>query len=116
VPVDVAFAVYAMWGSLILSAGFAIHELIASASILDPILRIAIFGGYFLTIRALPTKRSWARYIAVILTVLFYIFLALDADGLTSNDQWHMLAKAPVDLFIISRLFRKSTSEWLAAK
>ena len=115
VPVDVAFAIYAMWCSLLLSAGFAIYEFIASASILDPVLRVAIFCGYFLTIRALPNKRNWARYVAVTLTVLFYALLALDADGLTSNDQWHMLAKVPIDLFIISRLFSRSTGDWLAA-
>lgn len=116
VPVDVAFAIYAMWASLLLSAGFAIHELLVSASILDPMLRFAIFGGDLFAIRALPTKRSWARYVAVVLAVLFYALLAFDADGLTRNDQWHMLAKAPIDLFIISRLFSKSTSEWLAAR
>ena len=59
---------------------------------------------------------QWARHVAVTLTVLFYAMLALDADGLTTNDQWHMLAKVPIDLFIISRLFSRSTGDWLAAK
>jgi hypothetical protein len=114
VPVDVAFAVYAMWFSLVLSAGFVTHELVASSSKMDPILRLGIFASDFLTIKALPLKRSWARYSAVYLAVIFYAFLALDANGLTSNDVWHVLAKAPVDVFVISRLFRKTTTKWLS--
>ncbi len=114
VPVDIAFAIYAMWASLLLSVGFAIHEVIASSSILDPVIRIAIFAGDFMTIKALPLKRRWARYAAVVLAVVFYAFLALDADGLTTNDLWHMLAKAPLDIFIISTLFKRSVSIWLS--
>jgi hypothetical protein len=102
-----------MWASLLLSMGFAIHELIASSSKLDPLIRSVIFAGDFLTIKALPLKRQWARYSAVLLPVIFYAFLAFDADGLTNNDVWHMLAKAPIDLFIISRLFKRSVSKWL---
>lgn len=114
-PADVAFAIYAMWASLLLSAGFAIHEVMSSsASILDPMLRLAIFVGDFFVIRSLPLKRSWARYVAVILAIAFYAFLALDADGLTRNDLWHMLAKAPIDVFVISRLFKKATTKWLS--
>jgi hypothetical protein len=114
VPMDVAFAVCAMWGSLLLSTGFALYELISSASILDPMLRILIFLGDFLTIRALPMKRPWARYSAVLLALIFYAFLALDADGLTRTDLWHMLAKFPIDVFVITRLFKFSTTKWLS--
>ena len=112
-PVDVAFAVYGMWGSLLLSAGFAIHEITISASVLDPIIRILIFAGIFVTIKALPAKQRWARYGTVVLTLLFYAFLAFDADGLTNNDFWHMLAKAPIDIFVISRLFKPIVATWL---
>ena len=52
----------------------------------------------------------------MVLTVLFYVLLAFDADGLTRNDVWHMLAKAPIDLFVISRLFSKATTDWLLRK
>ena len=114
VPIDVAFAIYAMWGSLVFSMVFAAWELVASSSKLDPAIRCAIFAADFLTIKALPVKRPWARYSASLLTVLFYAFLALDADGLTSNDLWHMVIKAPIDVFVISRLFKRSTTKWLS--
>ena len=113
VPVEVAFAIYGMWASLLLSAGFAIHEIAISASALDPRGRLAIFAGIFVTIKALPAKLHWARYAAALLTLLFYAFLAFDADGLTNNDFWHMLAKAPIDVFVISRLFKPIVAQWL---
>ena len=56
VPVDVAFAVYAMWASLLLSAAFAVHELLVSSSVLDPLLRGGIFLAYVVAILALPKK------------------------------------------------------------
>jgi len=102
-----------MWASLLLSAGFAIHEIAISASVLDPMIRIVLFAGVFITIKALPAKQLWARYVTVLLTVLFYAFLAFDADGLTHNDFWHMLAKAPIDIFVISRLFKPIVAKWL---
>jgi hypothetical protein len=113
VPVDVAFAVYAMWTSLLISVGFAIHEAMASSSILDPMLRGGIFLGNFLAIKALPQKRIWARYCSTLLSITFFAFLAIDADGLTGNDYWHMMVKAPIDIFVISRLFKQSTTNWL---
>jgi hypothetical protein len=116
VPVDVAFAVYAMWASLLISVGFAIHEAIASSSILDPMLRGGIFLGNFLAIKALPRKQRWARYCTTLLIITFFAFLAMDADGLTGNDLWHMLVKAPIDIFVISRLFKQSTTSWLFKK
>lgn len=114
VPIEVAFAVYAMWFSLLLSAGFAIYELISAASTIDPMLRFLIFAGDFLTIKALPMKRPWARYVAALLALIFYTFLAVDADGLTRTDLWHMLAKFPIDVFVITRLFKLSTTKWLS--
>ena len=115
VPVDVAFAIYAMWASLLISVGFAINELLAAPSILDPFFRIVIFVAQILAIQSLPLKRVWARYASVVLAVLFYALLAFDADGLTRSDLWHMFVKAPFDLFVISRLFSKATTQWLNA-
>jgi len=112
-PAEVVLAIYGMWASLLLSAGFAIHEVAISASGLDPFVRGLIFVGMVITIRALPLKYLWARYASVLLTVVFYAFLALDADGLTSNDFWHMLAKAPIDVFVITRLFKPIVAHWL---
>lgn len=114
VPVDVAFAVYAMWASLLLSTGFAVCEMVASSSTLDPSIRFVMLVADFVVIKALPLKLRWARYGAVILAVIFYMFLAFDADGLTKNDLWHLLAKSPIDIFVISRLFRCSTTKWLS--
>lgn len=114
VPVDVAFAVYAMWASLLLSTGFAVCEMFASSSTLDPIVRFIMLVADFVVIKALPLKFRWARYGAVILAVIFYMFLAFDADGITGNDLWHMLAKSPIDVFVISRLFRSATTKWLS--
>jgi len=113
VPVDVAFAVYAMWASLLLSSGFAACEFFVATSVLDPVVRILLLIAYFLTIRALPKKRLWARYFAVLITLLFYAFLAFDADGLTRNDLWHMLLRAPIDVFVVTRLFKPSVALWL---
>jgi hypothetical protein len=113
VPVDVAFAVYAMWASLLLSSGFAVCEFFVVTSVLDPVVRILLLLSYFLTIRALPKKRLWARYLAVLVTLLFYAFLAFDADGLTHNDLWHMLLRAPIDVFVVTRLFKPSVALWL---
>lgn len=113
VPPEVVLAVYGMRAGLVLSAGFAIHEMTVSASVLDPFIRLMIFAGMWVTIKALPAKHLWARYASVLLTVLFYTFLALDADGLTNNDFWHMLAKAPIDIFVISRLFKPIVTHWL---
>lgn len=116
VPEDLAFAVYAMGASVLLSAGFAVHELLVSSSKLDPLLRFAIFASDLVCIWALLHKRLWARYGAVLLAVLFYVLLAVDADGLTANDFWHMLAKAPIDLFVIKRIYSKATSQWLEVR
>ena len=116
VPADVVLAVYAMWASLLLSMGFAIDELLVSPSKLDPMLRFGIFAGDIVLIKLLPLKGHWVRYAAVALVVLFYALLAFDANGLTHNDLWHMLIKAPMDVFVITRLFSKSTSDWLAAR
>ena len=113
VPEDVAFAVFAMGASVLLSTGFAVHEWLVSSSKLDPMLRFAIFAGDLACLWALLRKHPWARYALVALTVLFYVLLALDADGLTANDFWHMLAKAPIDLFVITRLYRMATNRWL---
>lgn len=113
VPEDVAFAVFAMGASVLLSAGFAVHEWLVSSSKLDPMLRFAIFAGDLACLGALLRKQPWARYVLAVLTVLFYVLLAADADGLTANDFWHMLAKAPIDLFVITRLYSLATSRWL---
>jgi hypothetical protein len=103
-----------MWASLLLSTGFAIYDLIASSSTLDPIIRFAMLAADSVVIKALPLKLRWARYAAVFLAVMFYTFLAFDADGLTRIDLWHILAKSPMDVFVISRLFRNATTEWLS--
>lgn len=105
-----------MWASLLLSVGFAIDELLVSSSKLDPMLRFGIFAGDIVLIKLLPLRGYWVRYAAVALVVLFYALLAFDADGLTHNDLWHMLIKAPMDVFVITRLFSKSTSDWLASR
>jgi hypothetical protein len=116
VPADVVLAVYAMWSSLLLSAVFATHELLVASSKLDPILRFGIFLSTIAIIKLLPLKGVWVRYGAVVLMILFYELLAFDADGITSNDLWHMLVKAPIDVFVITRLFSKATSDWLASR
>jgi len=113
VPVDLALAVYAMWASLLLSIGFAVVEWFASASPLDPAVRLILLGGHFVVIRAIPQKHRWARYASVGITLVFFLFLARDADGLTRTDIWHMLIKAPIDVFVISSLFKASVSQWL---
>jgi hypothetical protein len=102
-----------MWSSLLLSTGFAVYELFASSSTMDPTIRFAMLAAEFVVMKALPLKLRWARYGAVILTVIFYMFLAFDADGLTRYDLWHMLAKSPIDVFVISRLFTSATTKWL---
>ena len=113
VPEDVAFAVFAMGASVLLSTGFAVHEWPVSSSKLDPLLRFVLFAGDLVCLWALLRKHPEARYVLAALTVLFYVLLAADADGLTANDFWHMLAKAPIGLFVITRLYSKATSRWL---
>ncbi|MDT8992386.1 hypothetical protein RQP54_16050 [Curvibacter sp. APW13] len=113
VPESVAFAVYAMWASLLLSLGFAVHEWLLASSKIDPLVRFAIFAGDVLCIRALATRKAWSREVAVWLALVFYLLLAVDADGLTTNDLWHMLVKAPIDVFVIGRLYSQATSAWL---
>jgi hypothetical protein len=113
VPVDLAFAVYVMWANLLLSLSFAIVELITSSSAMNPAIRVAVLVCNCIVIKALTMKKRWARYLAVLMSLFFYAFLAFDANGLTRTDFWHMLAKAPVDVFVISRLFRSSVAIWL---
>ena len=96
-----------------LSTGFAVCEMVTASSTLDPIIRFAMLVASLVVIKALPLKIRWARYAAVMLAVAFYIFLAFDADGLTRIDLWHMLAKSPIDIFVISRLFKSTTTKWL---
>lgn len=115
VPENVAFAVYAMGASVLLSVGFAVHEWLVSSSRLDPMLRFVLFAGDLACLWALLRKHLWVRYALAALTVLFYVLLAVDADGLTANDFWHMLAKAPIDLFVITRIYSKATSQWIQA-
>jgi len=116
VPADVAYAVFAMWASLGLSAAFAAYEFLTSLSILYPMVRLFIFGAYILAIKAITQKNNWSRYAAVLLTVLFYASLAFDADGLTRTDLWHLIAKTPIDIFVITRLFKPSVTKWMVLK
>jgi len=112
-PPDVVLAVYGAWLSLLLSAAFAIHEIAVSASILDPVIRVLVFVGIIASVKALQDKHIWARYCLMALLVFFYLFLALDADGLTRSDFWHMLCKTPLDLYVLSRLCKPAVSAWL---
>jgi len=113
VPPDVAYAIFTMWASLALSAAFAIYEFWASNSVLDPLIRLGLLVAYGVIVMALADKKPWARYAAVMLTVLFYAALAFDADGLTTADLLHLLLKCPLDVFVISRLFNRTVTRWL---
>lgn len=116
VPVNIGIAVVAMWTSLAISAAFTIFDVIYGEANIDTTFAFAIFAVMVFIIKQIVLKRTWARMVYVLLTVLSYALIAVDADGITRLDFWQMLLTAPIDVLVISRLFSNSANIWFADK
>ena len=115
-PLSVRHAIAGMWLSLLTGQAFNLYQALGCEAGID--WRALGFAGFILACTLLVslqivTGREWARIAYLLLLVLSYALLAMDESGLTALDQWGVCLTAPVDLFVLVRLFNAHSTHWL---
>ena len=74
-----------------------------------------IVSGAVVVYLQLVSARVWARTAYLLLLVLSYSLMALDDSGWTRLDVISFCLTAPIDAFVVTRLFTARSAHWLSA-
>ena len=114
-PGAVRQAVYGMWLSLLLGLCCNLFQLLTvedSASLVDVLLTALFVLVSVAVYWQVARRRNWARIAFLLLTVVSYALSALDPMGMSQVDLIGLVLTAPIDIFVVLRLFGSSATRW----
>ena len=118
-PAAVRQAVYGMCASLAIGLAFNVYQFVTvadSAGLTDVLLT-----GLFVLVSVaiywqIAQRRNWARIASLLLTVASYGLGALDPMGMSKVDVIGLVLTAPIDIFVVVRLFGPTATHWFLPK
>lgn len=114
-PSAVRQALYGMGASLLLGLALNGYQLLTvenSASVWDVLLAIGFALITVLVYWQIARRHNGARVAYLLLTVASYGLGALDPMGMSRLDLLGVVLTAPIDIFVVLRLFGASATRW----
>jgi hypothetical protein len=115
-PHQVRHAIYGLWASFAISCAFGLFQAFTNQSSSEILFALCFFAFTFFVNRKIAAGQNWARLLYLVLLVTTYVMAAMDTDGFSTLDFIALILSAPIDIFVILRLFGEKATAWFLSK